>query len=121
MVLFLILFAGVILSNSAVVVPKEQSPNVMYPGFVLEPGQRFQTNKQYYLEVSNCRVKLNAAAYLTPKVTSVCTKEWILRFQRDGNLVLYDQEANPRWASDTGGKGYTKAWVDTKNNKFSFA
>jgi hypothetical protein len=120
MVLFLILFAGVILSGSS---KEHTTTNIMYPGFVLDAGHVMQVTDTYDIGLFHCRVMTETSppTYLTPKVTEYCDKGWHLKFQTDGNLVLYDDTIKRRWASDTGGKGYTKAWVDTKNNKFSFA
>lgn len=120
--LFLLLGTGLITCHSPVVSPK-QAPNVMYPGLVLSEGQSLQVTEDYTIRLYDCRIQRTGpfAVYLTPNLTFKCSKKWYLKFQGDGNLVLYDDGGLPRWASDTGGKGYSRAWVDTKNNKFLFA
>jgi hypothetical protein len=122
--LFAIMLAGMMVSSLPIAKPIEKTtPNIMYPGFVLTEGQRMQVTEMRDIALHDCRVYVMTftRTYLTPKLTEYCERGWHLRFQGDGNLVLYDGSGNPKWASNTGGKGYSKAWVDTKENKFSFA
>lgn len=122
--LFAIMLAGMLVSSCAQNKPTEKiTPNIMYPGFILNDGQRMQVTEIRDIALNDCRVYAMTftRTYLTPKVTEHCGKGWYLKFRVDGNLVLCDESGNPRWASNTGGKGYTKAWVDVKENKFSFA